>query len=337
MYPTWTDERRIINRGRLILFLLTLITLILSLILFKIHIEFTSFWLLRIRNRIHINLPYVSLILFLIVFVYMHVEPFFLFIRRYSIHIPKFQLSTLKIAHISDTHIHYPYPQVTQRRMNSIIEQINDEKPDIVVFTGDLMSDNHKFSSIDITTLAQSLQKLKCPLYICFGNHDVENHHELLQALLNIGAIIPEQQTVEVNVRNATFYISGLQPSLKTHETNRYIDEINEHFHGNNQYLHILLAHMPDAADHASDSHIFDIQLSGHSHGGQCVLPLNAGAPFVPPGSKKYTACTTNIYQVGEMILHISRGVGVTPLPFPLIRFLCPPEISILTVTGTPF
>ena len=89
---------------------------------------------------------------------------------------------------------------------------------------------------------------------------------------------------------------------------------------------------MPDAIDFSSKTNIFDIQFSGHSHGGQCVLPLKAGTPFLPPGSLKYTGCITNNYKVGNMYLHINRGLGVTPLPFPLIRFLCPPEISIIEI-----
>ncbi|KAH0786094.1 metallophosphoesterase [Histomonas meleagridis] len=260
----------------------------------------------------------------------MHIEPFTLKIQRFSFRSNRSNFPPLKIVQITDTHVHYPYPQVTYSRLKSIVNLINFENPDLVVLTGDLISDKSKHSTQDVYTIANSLKYLNSPLFVCFGNHDVECQSELTEALSNIGATVLNQQTVEFPVRGSKIYISGLKPSLKLFETNLFVAELKSNFTGDPTVPHILLAHMPDAADAASESQMFDLQLSGHSHGGQCVLPFNAGTPFLPPGSLKYHACVTSNYLVGDMILHISRGIGETPLPYPLIRFLCKPEISVI-------
>lgn len=331
-FPSWHDERKMMQRGRLIIILLGLIVVLISLVMFQLRFDFSKFWIFKIGNKVQVNVPYLLLICGLIFLVYVHVEPFMFKVQRYTIMSPRLPVKSLKIAHISDTHVHYPYPQVTLDRLNRIVAQINREEPDIVVVTGDLMSDGSKYASKDIATIANSLRNLNAPIYVCFGNHDVECHEQLISALEAIGATPLEQKTVEVKIKDSVIYLSGLKPSLILSQTNAYIDELKSMFDGDLGACHILLAHMPDAADAAAKSMMFDMQLSGHSHGGQCVLPMNGGTPLLPPGCLKYHACVTNNYKVGDMVLHISRGVGVTPLPYPLIRFLCPPEISILTL-----
>ena len=200
------------------------------------------------------------------------------------------------------------------------------------MITGDLISDDHRFSKHDILTIKNAFKKLNSHLFVCLGNHDVQCKDKLINELGEIGAKVLVQETVEFLVKGKKIYISGLKPSLSLKETEENLNELKEMFTGDKNVPHILLAHMPDAADAASKLRMFDLQLSGHSHGGQCVLPFKAGTPFLPPGSIKYHGCAISNYLVGNMILHVSRGVGETPLPYPLIRFLCPPEISILTL-----
>ena len=87
----------------------------------------------------------------------------------------------------------------------------------------------------------------------------------------------------------------------------------------------ILLAHEPDFADEFSQFGRFDLQLSGHSHGGQVCLPT--GAPIrLPAYGQKYPR---GRYQVGDMILYTNRGVGSSGIP---VRFNCRPEISLFTL-----
>lgn len=87
----------------------------------------------------------------------------------------------------------------------------------------------------------------------------------------------------------------------------------------------ILLAHEPDFADEAAASGRIALQLSGHSHGGQVRLPFR-GPLVLPPLGRRYVA---GLYRVAGMPLYVSRGVGVVSPP---VRFLCRPEVTLLTL-----
>jgi uncharacterized protein len=97
----------------------------------------------------------------------------------------------------------------------------------------------------------------------------------------------------------------------------------------------VLLAHEPDFADKSAAIGRFDLQLSGHSHGGQVRLPFLGSPLFVPPFSlypdvpplaRKYTS---GLYKVRNMHQYTNRGLGVMCLR---LRLLCRPEITVLTV-----
>jgi predicted MPP superfamily phosphohydrolase len=86
----------------------------------------------------------------------------------------------------------------------------------------------------------------------------------------------------------------------------------------------ILLAHEPDFAVHAARFPV-DLQLSGHSHGGQIRLPL-LGAPVLPPLARRYP---WGLHRIGGLTLYTNVGIGTIALP---VRFLCPPEITLITL-----
>jgi predicted MPP superfamily phosphohydrolase len=89
----------------------------------------------------------------------------------------------------------------------------------------------------------------------------------------------------------------------------------------------ILMAHEPDFADVSAQANRFDLQVSGHSHGGQIVFPF-IGPPILPHLGQKYPS---GLYQVGSMLQYTNRGVGMARLP---VRFNCPPEITIFHLEG---
>jgi len=87
----------------------------------------------------------------------------------------------------------------------------------------------------------------------------------------------------------------------------------------------ILLAHEPDFADTSAAAGRFDLQISGHTHGGQINLPL-IGPPILPEMGQKYPS---GLYNIGDMLLYTNRGVGVTTVN---ARFNCRPEITVFTL-----
>lgn len=87
----------------------------------------------------------------------------------------------------------------------------------------------------------------------------------------------------------------------------------------------ILLSHEPDFADHTVGRKV-DLVLSGHTHGGQILIPFLP--PLLLPGmGRKYVH---GHFRFGDgMQLYVNRGIGAVDLPF---RFRCPPEVTVLTL-----
>lgn len=86
----------------------------------------------------------------------------------------------------------------------------------------------------------------------------------------------------------------------------------------------VLLSHEPDYADEVARYPV-DLQLSGHSHGGQVRLPL-LGAPWLPEGAQKYP---WGLRKVGNLTLYTNAGLGTIRVP---VRLNCPPEITLFTL-----
>ena len=86
----------------------------------------------------------------------------------------------------------------------------------------------------------------------------------------------------------------------------------------------ILLAHEPDWADYVVN-HAVDLQLSGHSHGGQIRLPI-IGAPYLPELARKYP---WGLHRIGTLALYTNSGIGTIRIP---MRLNCPPEVTLITL-----
>jgi predicted MPP superfamily phosphohydrolase len=86
----------------------------------------------------------------------------------------------------------------------------------------------------------------------------------------------------------------------------------------------ILLAHEPDFADEVMFAPV-DLQLAGHSHGGQIWIP-GIGAPWLPQLARKYPR---GLYQLGKLTLYTNLGIGTIRVP---VRLNCPPEVTLITL-----
>ncbi len=89
----------------------------------------------------------------------------------------------------------------------------------------------------------------------------------------------------------------------------------------------IMLAHEPDFADIIAPYGRFDLQLSGHTHGGQVRLPV-LGALISPKHGRRYHK---GWYRIDNLRLYVNRGVGMVTLT---LRFNCRPEIAVFTLNA---
>jgi uncharacterized protein len=221
-------------------------------------------------------------------------------------------LNGLQIGQITDTHL--GLPQATAN-LEWAIEQMRREQPDLIALTGDLVGLKQ-----GVTELPRLLGQLHAPLgvYAVPGNHDYwEGLADVNAALSLAGIPLLMNQNRRLGWNGADFWLAG-------------VDEI---WDGRPDYAAarhgvpeggfvLLLAHSPDMADDAA-VHGFALQISGHTHGGHLRLPLLG--PFARP--RYGVRYVMGRYQIGDMALYVSRGLGGVPL-----RLLCRPEITIFTL-----
>jgi hypothetical protein len=235
---------------------------------------------------------------------------------KVKINIPR--LPTLfqgyRIVHISDIH----YGQwISADRLNGVIGLINHQEPDIVAITGDFVS----YSGKNIEELIPALKGIRArdATVAVLGNHDYWLGAEKVRSILSESKIIELNNDVyTVNREGFALYIAGVDSTtLKKNQLDKVLQKLPPNGPA------ILLVHEPDFADISAETKRFSLQLSGHSHGGQFVIP-KLGTPFRGDGFRKYPL---GRYQVGEMVQYTNRGLGTNAF---WIRINCAPEITVI-------
>lgn len=230
----------------------------------------------------------------------------------------------LRIAQLSDLHYGLLTPA---HEIQKAVRQANALNPDLVAITGDLVTAplGRNVSSRDyeqVETCARLLSGLHAPLgrFACLGNHDVSvDPWGVTQILERHGIHVVRNSTATVQRDRDRLWVVGVDDVLYAHAD---LDHTLARTPRNE--FTILLAHEPDFADSAKNYPI-DLQLSGHSHGGQIRFPL-IGALYYPRLARKYPR---GLYRVGDLHLYTNRGIGNIFLP---ARFLAPPEVTLLTL-----
>jgi len=227
-----------------------------------------------------------------------------------------------KIVQFGD--IHLDNIQMGSSRLAAIVSQINRLNPGLVVITGDFITaSHHTTGKVSEADLARPLQQLAAPDGVCgvLGNHDHEEAPAMVRRVLHTAGIVELSNDVHSLERaDSALHIAGLDDVLEQQaDFDRVLGKLPQ------AGAAILLAHEPDVADATAASGRFDVQLSGHSHGGQIVAPL-FGPLILPVYGKKYPQ---GLYQIQDMLLYTNKGVGTVP---PRMRFNCRPEITQFTL-----
>lgn len=222
----------------------------------------------------------------------------------------------LKIAHLSDLHVS---PVVNPKAIAQAVEITNRQQPDLIVLTGDFVTNGTEY----IRVAARTISQLRAPLgvYATLGNHDHwTNVPERIEAEFADAGITPLlNRNVRIPVPNSTFWLAGVDDIWEEKA------DLSAALHGiPEDAITFLLAHEPDFADTAGRRNIA-LQFSGHSHGGQVRLPL-FGPPILPWLGRRYPIGLQRVRD-STMQVYTSRGIGVV---WPEVRLNCRPEVAIL-------
>jgi predicted MPP superfamily phosphohydrolase len=233
------------------------------------------------------------------------------------------RLEGFTIALLSDFHYDRYF---SVHPLRASIDIINDLHPELIVLTGDFVSvpyfGNRAKAASAAEPCAQLLRKMKAPygLWAVMGNHDaLTDSHRIADSLGSVGIQVLDNRSVPIEGNGTRFWLSGVDDVL---EGNADVDAALHSIPANESV--ILLAHEPDYADYVARYPV-DLQLSGHSHGGQVRVPF-VGPLWLPDLGKRYV---WGLYKIGRLTLYTNPGLGTVGAP---VRMNCPPEITFLTV-----
>jgi predicted MPP superfamily phosphohydrolase len=204
---------------------------------------------------------------------------------------------------------------------------VNGLAAELVVLTGDFVSWKPLPQHFAVRLgyhCAELLSRIECPLrYAVMGNHDaLVSTAAITDALSTFGIPVLANSSVPLERDGQRLWLAGVKDVLLQRP------DLGAALPAGRRPEHeplILLAHEPDFADRALGSQI-DLILSGHTHGGQILLPF-VPPLFLPDMGMKYVH---GQFRLGDgMQLYVNRGIGAVNLPF---RFRCPPEITVITL-----
>jgi len=222
-----------------------------------------------------------------------------------------------RIVHISDIHLGQ---WISAKRLEGVVNLVNKQKPDLIAITGDSVSYVVNEAVLDMLRYLKNL-KPQDAIVAVLGNHDHWIGAEEIRKVMNESRIIElENDVYTIERGDAMLHIAGVDSiTLEKHDLDAVLRKLPESGPA------ILLAHEPDFADVSAATGRFSLQLSGHSHGGQMIIP-GLGTPFRGSQFRKYPL---GEYKVENMVQYTNRGLGTNIF---WIRINCPPEITILTL-----
>lgn len=251
------------------------------------------------------------------------IEPQWMEISRVDILIPNLpaHLQGRRLAQLSDIHLSHFIPP---EQLSAAVDTINQIGPDWVVLTGDFVSRN----AGDSVGLIDPLRKLDMPGFAVWGNHDRWTSLDTIRSHLAETPVQPLQnQGLHLDTN---LWLAGLDnlwggsPDLNAALSGRNDDDIT-----------VTLVHEPDYFDTVLRQEApVNLQISGHTHGGQVRLPRLAAdesghrswAPVLPRYGVRYPI---GLRRVNGHYVYTNRGLGLWPVRF---RFNCRPELTIFTL-----
>ena len=253
------------------------------------------------------------------------IEPEWIESTKISLQLPRLpsEFHGYRLVQISDLHAD---DWMTPQRLSEVVRLVNEQRPDLISITGDFVTSESSIPGplrdfyADLSKVLGALES-KDGTVATLGNHDHWTGAEQIRTVIREGGVTDISNRLRTLRRDGSeLHVAGVDDVMEGKDRlDTVLDELPA------SGAAILLAHEPDFADASAATGRFDLQLSGHSHGGQVRLPL-LGPPILPTLARKYPAGS---YKIGGMFLHTNRGIGMLA---PRVRFNCRPEITIFTL-----
>jgi uncharacterized protein len=261
------------------------------------------------------------------------VEPgFSLILKEWTVEHPDWPVAApaLRIGVLTD--IHAVEPWMSAHRISGIVDQLNAQKPDVIVLLGDYVNGlrpRYYSREIPVAEWIAPLQSLRAPLgvHAILGNHDWWSGQapEIRRAFRKSGIVLLENGAIKLSRGRDHFWIAGIRDQL-AQASRGALDLEATLRHISDRAPVILLAHEPDVFDYVPAS--VTLTLAGHTHGGQIYIPFVGRLGFFADNAR-YARYAYGHFQRDGRHMIVSSGLGLSNIP---VRFLVPPEIAIVTL-----
>ena len=222
----------------------------------------------------------------------------------------------IKIIHFSDL---YYGSTIKKQNLKQLVKLINEKKPDILIFTGNLIKPDYKLKNEEIEYIINKLKKIETTIgkYAVNGRHDTDSFN----TIMNEGGftILNNNYDVIYNEDNYPILITGLSSLVKKERdiNKAYTNPYQE----NGDIYKITIMNETDDLDSILENHYSDIVLAGNSLNGQIRIP-GIGGIIKKEGSSKYP---DRQYKIEKTNIYISSGIGTDDLN---IRLFSRPSIN---------
>ncbi|HYD14751.1 MAG TPA: metallophosphoesterase [Allosphingosinicella sp.] len=240
-------------------------------------------------------------------------------VREARVELPGFPAgqAPVRVALLSDLHVQGP--DMPPERLARIVEQVNAQRPDLVLIAGDFVGDRSLASQYSTAETVAPLAGLRSRLgtFAVLGNHDYwRNGREVRDALTRIGVRVLANQAVQAG----PLALGGLDDQRTGHNRDQQTYSAMRALSG----ARVLLSHSPDPF--ATLPPDIGLMLAGHTHCGQIRLPLYGALTNDSAYGERY-ACGF-VEQNGRKLI-VTAGLGASILP---LRLGAAPDFWIVTI-----
>ena len=229
-----------------------------------------------------------------------------------------------RLLHISDLHVERPGVREAQ-----LLQLIECMQPDLILITGDYFNTSYNRDRQTLEQVRALLGQLWVPygVYATLGTPVVDRREWAAPLFdgLPITLLRDAWQTVDLD-KGRRLTLLGLDCTHDLPADADHLARLNAT--APNNAPQVLLYHSPELMPQAV-GHGIDLYLCGHTHGGQVRLPLIGPLLTSSQLGRRYVMGS---YHEGRTHLYVSRGVGLEGLSAPRVRFLAPPEITLVTI-----
>jgi len=225
-----------------------------------------------------------------------------------------FTFHNYRIINLTDIHLGQ---WISPEYLSGVVDYVNSLNPDMITLTGDYVSYILEGYEDDLLDSFKRL-KAKDGKFAVLGNHDHWADADEIRKILKKSNIVDLSNDVYTLEKDGEkLNISGVDSlTVGADDFDKVLEKLPS------DGASILLVHEPDFAKISSKTGRFDLQMSGHSHGGQLVIPGVKTTPFRCSYSFKYPV---GAYNVDNMIQYTSKGLGTNSF---WLRINCKPEIT---------